>query len=124
MTDFSVLVGKTLKNVEVEYDCIDFFTSDGEQYRQSHNQECCESVTIDSVVGNWEDIIGVPIIVAEERCSEGNNIDDTSEEDDWYYEGSFTWTFYTIRTIKGSIDIRWLGTSSGYYSESVDFYLV
>ena len=74
-----------------------------------HEQDCCENVYIESINGDIDDLVGVPLLVAEERVS--------SKEEAY---GSSTWTFYVFRNIKTSIDIRWVGISNGYYSESVD----
>ena len=106
------ILGKTLTSVNVvkESDEIYFTCSDGTEYCMLHLQDCCEIVEIEDINGNIVDIIASPILVAEERISEGDNEDCDS----------CTWTFYTISTIKGTVDIRWHGTSNGYYSESVD----
>ncbi len=117
------LLGKTMSSVKQHgNDEIVFVTTGGEQYRLFHNQSCCESVTIESVTGDLADLVGTPILIAEVVTSNKNpkDVPSTESEDEWD-ERSFTWTFYKFATVKGYVDIRWYGSSNGYYSESVDF---
>jgi hypothetical protein len=78
-----------------------------------HCQDCCEIVELEEVVGNPADMIGSPILLAQESTS---SFDAALGED-----GSITWTFYRFATNKDSLVLRWKGESNGYYSESVDF---
>ena len=117
------LLGKTLTKIDVTkggkwYDEIVFTTEKGERYKMYHNQDCCESVTIDDIVGDTLDLIGSPITMAEEVSSKENP---PSLDPDEYEPESMTWTFYKLATVKGYVTIRWYGTSNGFYSESVDF---
>lgn len=113
--DFASLVGKTLTAVDrIGDEEIIFHVNDGKSYKLYHEQDCCESVTIDDIEGDLNDLVGAPILRAEEVTSN----DSFRPEDDY---DSFTWTFYKLATIKGYVDIRWFGSSSGYYSESVYF---
>ena len=118
--EFSTMVGKTLVSVvkNSDNDELLFETTEGEKYRMYHSRDCCESVTIDDICGDLEDLIGSPILGAEEVISEGKNPDGVPVPE---YQDSFTWTFYKIDTAKGGVTIRWYGDSNGYYSESVDF---
>lgn len=111
---FKELKGKIISSIEVERadsDSIIFRTCCGNIYYMYHDQNCCEDVNIESINGDINELVGSEILIAEER----SNIGDIDGG------GSFTWTFYTISTKKCTIDIRWYGTSNGYYSESVDF---
>lgn len=112
-----VLLGKTLTRFEVNNadDEIAIETEDGLKYRMYHDQNCCESVSIDDIAGNLEDLIGSPITMAE--CVINND----PVEGVKYQPDSHTWTFYKFATLKGYVTIRWFGESNGYYSEEVDF---
>lgn len=117
---FEDLKGVTLEKIDVnhELDEITFVSVTGEQYKLYHEQDCCESVTIEDIAGDLDDLIGSPITNASEV--EGEYALTPEEEVDHYAE-SETWTFYKIGTNKGSVTIRWYGSSNGYYSESVSF---
>ena len=115
---FEELLGKTLTKIlrtQDEDDKLEFFCSDGSVYEQYHKQDCCESVYIEDICGDLEDLIGNPILFAESvsSCEDIKELPSTEE--------SFTWTFYKLATIKGSVTIRWFGESNGYYSEDVSF---
>lgn len=128
--NFESLKGKTLTAVRnVDDDRIEFDCDDGKQYALLHHQDCCESVVVESITGDLQDLVGTPILLAEEACSNDDPPDvqaskeaEKAKNPNYYdYTDSQTWTFYKLRTIKGSVDIRWHGSSNGYYSESVDF---
>ena len=117
---FEDLLGLTMKSVvqttEHEEDVIIFKTTCGRTLKMEHIQDCCEGVYIESITGDLNDLVGKPILVAEEVTSH-----ETPEGFEHEYEPeSQTWTFYKLATSKGYVDIRWFGGSNGYYSEGVD----
>jgi hypothetical protein len=99
-------------------DQIIFICESGKMFSMCHHQDCCESVSVEDICGDLSDLIGVPILKAEESTNEGENPDGVPIKE---YQDSFTWTFYRLSTIKGNVVIRWYGESNGYYSESVYF---
>ncbi len=107
-TEIKEMLGVTMDSVEQLGDDELIFTNGGRQYIFYHLQDCCEDVHIEDIVGDLSDLVGSPILQAEEVTEYGGNP-----------EG--TWTFYKFATIKGSVTVRWLGQSNGYYSERVDF---
>lgn len=113
---FEGLLGATLTSVENNEDEMVFTLDNGEKYKLYHNQDCCESVSIEDIVGDLSDLVGSPLTMAEEV----SNHDDPPSSDDYMPE-SYTWTYYKLATVKGYVTVRWFGSSNGYYSESVDF---
>lgn len=119
---FDELVGHVLTEVagEVGGESLVFTLESGEKYALYHEQDCCENVTIEDICGDLNDLIGVPLLMAEEVTNEQDVTPPGCSEPE-YHDDSFTWTFYKLATIKGYVTIRWFGSSNGYYSESVDF---
>jgi hypothetical protein len=117
---FQSLVGRTFNKIEVGTEQIRFYT-DGPTYLMYHNQDCCESVAVEEIIGDISDLLDSPILKAEVSTSDTNPSVNTTSEEEYRYDDSQTWTFYRLATIKGTVVIRWYGTSNGYYSESVDF---
>lgn len=113
--DFSILKGKTLISIEGEEgdDQMVFNTDDGEQYRLKYYQDCCAHCDIEDIVGDLSDLIGNPLLLAEEVQGDAGPLYD--------YDDSFTWVYYKLDTIKGGVTLRWYGSSNGYYSEAATF---
>lgn len=115
--EFEDLQGKTLTSIEVSDDkeTVTFKCDDGISYKLHHEQDCCEYVYVEDIAGDLQDLIGAPILQAEEVSSS----DDENRPSE--YSENWTWTFYKLATIKGGVTIRWLGESNGWYSEGVSF---
>jgi len=120
--EFGSLKGKTLIKIlgAVGDKEMIFVTTEGEKYKLFHDQDCCEEVSIEDIAGEISDLIDSPILLAEEVVHDQDTTPEGVTPPD-NQDDSFTWTFYKLSTIKGSLTIRWYGESNGYYSESVDF---
>src|SRR5699024_11471779 len=80
--DISELKGKTLKEIKVHEEEVTLETEDGSKYKMYHEQDCCENVYVEDVIGDIEDLIGNPLLMAEEVTNQY----DTNEDYRW------TWT--------------------------------
>ena len=114
--DVPDMVGFTMVSVagEVGDESLMFTATDGTRFELYHEQDCCESVKIEDIIGDLSDLVGSPLVEAEEL---------SSEPDPYlgYEPESCTWTFYRFSTVRGTVTVQWLGESNGYYSESVSF---
>lgn len=116
------LLGLTMTSVEQNgRDAIVFTATTGAKYKLFHEQDCCETVEIEDVNGELSDLVGAPILLAEEVSSTRDDGAKARDDGRGYTDESFTWTFYKLATVKGYVTIRWYGNSNGYYSERVDF---
>lgn len=105
---------KQVIGLEQDTEEILFICKDGYTVRMYHCQDCCEYVRLceDDCVTNKTDIF---------TDCKWCEIEETIKSGDEDVYGSLTWTYYNFKTDKGYDNMRWLGESNGYYSESVDF---
>ncbi len=116
MSTVNELLGKTLTAVtRTGNETIGFAASTGERWQMYYEPDCCANCEIEDVTGDLQDLVGSPIVMAEESTNSDNP--KVSE----YEEDSFTWTFYKFATAKGYVTIRWYGSSNGCYSEQASF---
>lgn len=112
------LVGETIAEVKVSYDNREmvFLTEGGDAYRFYHLQECCEEVQIGDIWGDLEDLVGSPVLLAEEKVINAGYSGSDNHGDFQHH----TWTFYEFATQKGYVTVRWCGSSNCYYGEKVN----
>ena len=127
----SELVGKIPCDINVNKDSTELTMEfmDGSKYVFRHEQDCCEQVNINDVNGDWNDLIGQSLTLADERTHSGEGEEEgelykNSVEEEYYLSESWTWTFYAFASVKGYVDVRWFGSSNGYYSEAVDCFCI
>jgi hypothetical protein len=108
--DVSEMLNQTFTRVTSDVETVTF-ENDKVRYVLYHDQDCCESVVVEEIIGDLEDLENLPLLIARE---------DTNVEDPGTCNSeSYTWTFYNFATYKGYVTIRFLGESNGYYSEDV-----
>lgn len=110
---FEDMLGVTMTSVVLRDDKEEllFTAEDGRRFRFYHSQGCCESVEVEDVTGELSDLVGEPIRQAE-------LVSEVSVDLNY---GSSTWSFYKFATGNGAVVVRWLGSSNGYYSETVAY---
>ena len=115
--EFEDLLGRVLCRAEQDGEELILYLSDTNYVRFYHSQDCCESVYIDDICGDLNDLVGSPLLVAEQ-------VSNYEAEPKYEGEESYTWTFYRFATHKGWVNVKWYGSSNGYYSEGVSVYVV
>lgn len=82
-----------------------------------HVQDCCETVGLVRIEGDFLSLHGAEILHAEDDAG--------AQDPSWYkedYDESHTWTKLSLYTSKGDVHFWFLGQSNGYYGEDISFY--
>ena len=104
------MLNQTFTSVRADNETVTF-ENDKVRYVLYHDQDCCETVGVEEIIGDLEDLENLPLLIARE--------DSNADGPELPHSESYTWTFYNFATFKGYVTIRFLGESNGYYSEDV-----
>lgn len=101
------VVGKTFDRIEVNdfSDKLELF-HDHEKVSFFHSSICCESVYIENIIGDLNDLINSPILELEVSEKKG--------------ESGAIWTFHKFITQKGTVVIEWYG-GKNYYPTTISY---
>jgi hypothetical protein len=91
----------------------------GRRFRMWYEHDCCAGCNVEDVIGDVADLIGTPILLAEDVSNDTSLVPPKGESE--YAAESETWTFVKLATVKGYVTLRWYGASNGYYSEEPSF---
>lgn len=122
--NFNSLIGKIFTKITIESPDsgngkIIFFCNNNTKFELFHEQDCCEIVIIEDICGNLDDLIGTPILKAEESSSKATYNKKFKKDGN---HDIFIWTFYKLATIKGWVDIRFYSASNGCYATNATLY--
>lgn len=109
------MVGKVFSKIEMDrhQEFIIFSFEDGSVFKMGHNQECCEKVYLEDIVGDITKMIGQTVISAS-HTSDGDLSDDGVTV--------IEYNFYTIQGNLDSITLRWYGETNSCYSINATLY--
>jgi hypothetical protein len=120
---FTEMLNHTMVRVEGEAgaNAFQLQSSDGTVFTFYHQQDCCESVYIEDVIGDIKDLVGEPILLAEQVDVGGWYAENPCEPEPNHeeYGQAVDSTWYRFATIKGYVTVRWVGIST-YYSTAVE----
>jgi len=116
-TEFKDLVGEILDHVDIfpkdkeNPSEIILTTRSGKKFKIYHSQDCCEHVFLESVQGEWKELIGQTI-------NEVSNLEKDASDEEQYNHA--TRTILKFKADYDTVITKWYGSSNGYYSESVN----
>lgn len=115
--DNSSIINQTITGVDISTydnnDAVILYFENGHYFTMYHDRDCCESVElIDEDNDNYQslrDLVGAKLLNIEAVSNEHETSEYTRE----------LWTFYNLVTTKDIVQLRWFGSSNGYYSEEI-----